>query len=114
MPYDPDIHHRRSIRLKGYDYAQAGACFVTLCGQHRERLFGDILGGEMTLNEAGQMVQTVWEGLPGRFPVVVLDAFAIMPNHLHGVIVITDRRGEPCVRPGLPRMGGLWDKVLEN
>ena len=65
MPYkfDPDIHHRRSIRLKDYDYSQAGAYFLTVCTQNRECLFGEITSGRMMLNEAGKTVQAAWDGL---------------------------------------------------
>ncbi|MCI0596714.1 MAG: hypothetical protein L0Z48_09285, partial [candidate division Zixibacteria bacterium] len=94
MKYNPDVHHRRSIRLKEYDYAQAGAYFVTICTQGREGLFGGIKNGGMELNPAGQMVQTVWEELPRRFPDIELDEFIIMPNHVHGIIVIV---GAPLV-----------------
>jgi REP element-mobilizing transposase RayT len=90
MKYDPACHHRRSIRLKGYDYSRAGAYFITLCAQDRQCLFGEVLDGVMRLNDAGRMVVTEWERLPERFPNVVLDAFVVMPNHVHGIIVITD------------------------
>jgi REP element-mobilizing transposase RayT len=83
-----NLHHRRSIRLPGYDYAQTGAYFVTICTQNRECLLGEVVDGEMVLNDAGRMVQSVWDGLPGRFPTVELDQFIVMPNHLHGIIVL--------------------------
>ena len=89
MKYNPEIHHRRSIRLQGYDYSQAGAYFVTICTQNRECLFGDIVNGEMRLNEVGRVVESVWDGLPGHYAHVELDAMVIMPNHFHGVIVLT-------------------------
>jgi putative transposase len=97
----PDIHHRRSIRLQGYDYAQAGAYFVTICTQDRECLFGKVVNGEMVLNDAGRMVQAVWDGLPGRFPFIELDQFCVMPNHVHGIIVLTGRRPGSCDRARL-------------
>lgn len=90
MNYNPNIHHRRSIRLRGYNYSQAGAYFVTICTQHRLCLFGEIVDRTMMLNVAGQMVETVWQELPHRFPQIVMDAFVVMPNHMHGIIVITD------------------------
>ncbi len=89
MKFDPEIHHRRSIRLNGYDYARAGVYFVTICAQNRECVFGNIIDGEIVLNEAGRMVQTVWMALPGRSPDVETDAFVTMPNHFHGIIWIT-------------------------
>lgn len=81
---------RRSIRLKGYDYAQPGAYFVTICTQNRERLFGEIVGDEMQMNDAGRLVRSRWQELPARFPSVNLDTFVVMPNHLHAVIVLGD------------------------
>ncbi|HEY9830509.1 MAG TPA: hypothetical protein V6D26_08020 [Stenomitos sp.] len=68
MNYNPDIHHCRSIRLPKYNYSQAGAYFVTICTQHRLCLFGEIIDHTMMLNVAGQMVETVWQQLPHRFP----------------------------------------------
>ena len=102
MRYDPDKNHRRSIRLKGYDYAQPGVYFVTICVQHRECLFGTIVDGEMRLNDAGQMVESWWNRLPGKFPTIETDEFVVMPNHVHGIIAIVEPGGvvaNPCVRP---------------
>ena len=86
--YNPEIHHRRCLRLKDYDYAQAGAYFVTICTQGKLCLFGEILEQEMHLNAAGERVEQVWSALPQRYPMVELDAWVIMPNHLHGVLVL--------------------------
>ncbi|ABQ26894.1 transposase [Geotalea uraniireducens] len=88
MTYNPDIHHRRSIRLREYDYSSNGAYFVTICAQGRECLFGDILDGEMRLNDAGRMVAEWWVKLPGKFPNVALDEYFVMPNHFQGIICI--------------------------
>lgn len=89
MKYDPTIHHRRSIRLKGYDYAQAGACFVTICAQNRKCLFGDVACGEMRLNDAGRMVEHWYRELASKFPEIECDAFICMPNHVHFITVNT-------------------------
>ena len=86
--YDPEKHHRRSIRLKGYDYAQEGVYFVTVCTQTRACLFGAVADGEMQLNNAGQIAKTAWDDMPARFPSVRLDAFIVMPNHVHGIIIV--------------------------
>jgi REP element-mobilizing transposase RayT len=86
--YDPDRHHRRSIRLKGYDYEQPGAYFVTVCAQNRESLFGDIVDANARLNSWGSIVQACWEDLPRHYPHVQLDAFVVMPNHVHGIVMI--------------------------
>lgn len=88
MKYDPKKHHRRSIRLKGYDYSQAGAYFVTIDVQNGECLFGEIVNGEMILNEAGKMIDEQWNALRERFPNADLDVYQIMPDHFHGIIVI--------------------------
>ena len=80
--------HRRSVRLAGYDYSQPGAYFVTICAQDRSRFFGEVVGGQMHLNEPGRMIVGQWTALPQRFPVVCLDAFVVMPNHLHGILII--------------------------
>lgn len=87
MKYDPDRHHRRSVRLKGFDYGSAGAFYVTVCVQNRECLFGKIQDYEMHPNHAGQMVLGIWNGLPERFPFITLDAFVVRPNHIHGIII---------------------------
>jgi REP element-mobilizing transposase RayT len=86
--YDPHRHHRRSIRLKGYDYAHPGAYFITLCTHERAHLFGTVVNGEMRLNEAGRVAEQGWRDIPAHFPQVKLDAFIIMPNHIHGVLWI--------------------------
>ena len=88
MKYDPAVHHRRSIRLRDYDYAQAGAYFVTICAQDRRCLFGEIVDGEMRLNAMGRIVAEQWDAIPRRFTNVALDAFVVMPNHIHGIFLI--------------------------
>jgi len=88
MFYNPNIHHRKSIRLKGYDYSQAGAYFITICIQDRKCLFGNIGKDEMVLNENGMIAYNEWEKLPERFVNMELDVFQIMPNHMHGIIVL--------------------------
>jgi len=90
MKYDPKKHHRRSIRLPGHDYAQAGAYFVTICTDDRQCLFGRVDNAEMRLNHLGQIADECWRMIPAHFGNVELDAFVIMPNHVHGIIVITD------------------------
>ncbi len=90
MKFDPKIHHRRSIRLKGYDYSQAGAYFVTMVAWQRECLFGDVVDGEMRLNCFGKIVENAWFDLPNHYGHVELGAFCIMPNHVHGIVVLID------------------------
>ena len=91
MSYDPIIHHRHSIRLQGYDYSRAGAYFVTICAQKKQCLFGEIVDRQMILNDAGRMVQQCWYHIPAHFPHAELDVFVVMPNHFHGILVLTDR-----------------------
>jgi REP element-mobilizing transposase RayT len=91
MPYyNPTIHHRRSIRLKGYDYSQAGMYFVTICCQNHMSRFGQIENGKMMLNDAGKIAYNEWYKTCDIRSNVQLDAFVVMPNHIHGIIVITD------------------------
>jgi len=79
--------YRRSIRLRGYDYSRSGAYYVTLCTQDRACLFGEVVDGDMQVNDAGCMVSNAWHSLFDRFPNIDLDAFVVMPNHVHGIIV---------------------------
>jgi REP element-mobilizing transposase RayT len=90
MTYNPAIHHRRSIRLKGYDYSQAGLYFITICCQDRICRFGHIENSEMVLNELGMVACNEWAKLPERFPNFELDVFQIMPNHIHGIIILNE------------------------
>ena len=97
--YDPDIHRRRSIRVPGYDYSQTGAYFLTICTQNQKCLFGNVVNGEMVLNDAGRVAEQCWCDIPVYFPHVALDAFIIMPNHIHGVLVITETVGAKNFSP---------------
>ena len=90
--FDPQKHHRRSIRLKGYDYSQEGAYYVTIVTWRRDFLFGEIVNQEMMLSPYGEIVQKWWEEIPVHFSNVETGAFVIMPNHVHGVIYILDER----------------------
>ena len=90
MTYNPDKHHRRSIRLDGYDYSQPCIYFITLCTYNRECLFGEILNGEMRLNEFGKIANQCWLEIPNHFPQTQLDEYIIMPDHIHGIIVLND------------------------
>jgi REP element-mobilizing transposase RayT len=90
--FDPKIYHRRSIRLKGYDYTQSGAYFITFCTYQRMHLFGEVVNGEMVLNDAGKIARDEWFKTAELRPYVKLyeDEFVIMPNHGHGIIWIDD------------------------
>ncbi len=86
MKFNPNIYHRKSIRLKNYDYSQAGLYFITICTENRYCLFGTIQDNNMALNNAGNMIASHWRELPNRFPAVVLHEYVVMPNHFHGII----------------------------
>ncbi len=95
MRYNPEKHHRHSIRLKGYDYAQPGAYFVTIVTQDRACLFGDVVDGQMRLNECGVIVHQEWFRSANIRHEIALyaDEFVVMPNHIHGIVWIVDDGG---------------------
>jgi putative transposase len=133
--YNPAIHHRRAIRLKGYDYTKAGLYFITICCRDRLCRFGHIVGAgftsaldshptpvpdrgnregcptsaRMVLNELGEIAYREWVKLSERFPAVELDVFQIMPNHMHGIIILTEPAGE-TVEDGVGN-GVDWARV---
>jgi putative transposase len=95
MRFNPDIHHRRFIRLKEYDYSGQGAYFITLCTHHRECLFGAVTDGAMIMNDAGQMIDQWWREMLNKYPMINIDAYTVMPNHFHGIIAIVGAAA-PC------------------
>ena len=97
MKYNPDIHHRKSIRLKGYEYSSEGLYFITICTQNKEYLFGEIVNGEMILNGAGLMVEKIYKELSIYFKNINFEEYVIMPNHFHCIIKIVDMVGVPLV-----------------
>jgi hypothetical protein len=103
MKYNPNIHHRRSIRLKGYDYSQNGLYFITICTQNREHLFGTITNGQMALNPMGEIAHNEWFKTASMRPNIRLHEFIVMPNHIHGIIEIIPTPPHPvrthCMRP---------------
>jgi putative transposase len=92
---------RYSLRLKGYDYSQAGAYFVTVCTHRRLLLFGDIAEANVRLNEIGTIVNQSWLNLPKHYAGVELNVFVVMPNHVHGIVILSD---EPHTRYGIPEI----------
>ncbi len=119
MTYNPNIHHRRSIRLKGYDYSQAGAYFITICCQDRDvSTLGEIVDGKMILNDYGNIAYNEWGNTPNIRKNVELDVFVIMPNHLHGIIIINDiGRGElhsPNIKTDQNRKGELHSPIISG
>jgi len=93
VKYNPDKHHRRSIRLQGYDYRSASTYFITICTHQRECLLGETIEGEMRLNEFGKVVADTYVWLETQYSYVHWDAWVVMPNHLHGILVVTDIPG---------------------
>ncbi len=90
--YDAAKHHRRSVRLRGYDYRRAGAYFVTICLRHRRQMLGEVVDGVVYLNDVGLSVEYFWDVLPTAFPTVSLDYCVFMPDHMHGILVIEERK----------------------
>jgi putative transposase len=90
MKYNPQIHHRRSIRLNGYDYSQAGLYFITICCQDRKCRFGKIENDKMILNNLGKIANECWLEIPKHFPNAILHEYVVMPNHVHGIIELVN------------------------
>ena len=117
MKYDPQKHHRRSIRIKGFDYTDPGAYFITIVTYQRDRIFGNIVDSKMQLNALGVIADECWRAIPEHFPNVELGAHVVMPNHVHGIIVIradgnaSARRGTiyraPTKQFGKPVVGSI-------
>ena len=96
-------HYRRSLRLPGHDYTQPGAYFVTVCTYEGRPSFGRVVEGEMVLSEAGEIAAACWKQIPDHLPHVALDAFVIMPNHLHGILFLVGaRHAVPLPRSSRP------------
>jgi len=110
--YDPDRHHRRSVRLKEYDYSQPGTYFVTICTHERACSLGEVCDGTMHLSRYGESVDTCWREIPLHFPTVMLDVYVVMPNHIHGILMINvaPMQDMACHVPtafGAPQRGSL-------
>jgi putative transposase len=86
-----EIPYRKSLRLQDYDYSQPNTFFVTLCANERNYLFGEVVDNSMRLNDAGRAVKHCWLEIPKHFPQVILDEFIIMPNHVHGILIVEER-----------------------
>jgi REP element-mobilizing transposase RayT len=115
MAYDPNRHHRRSIRLKGYDYSQAGAYFITICINFGQCRLGEVRNGIMVPSPAGIMVAECWYALPERFPNIALDVFTLMPNHAHGNILIEETGLNANQKPVvLGNMVGAFKSISTN
>jgi putative transposase len=100
-------HHRRSIRIHTNDYAGPGAYFVTIVTADRACVFGVVSGDEMLLSDRGRIAHDCWQSIPLHFPDAELGAYVVMPNHVHGILVLQDRVGGPdggitAIRRGMP------------
>ena len=109
MKSEPDIRQRRSIRLKGYDYSQPGAYFVTIVAHNRDCLFGRIMNKKMVMSKFGSIVEKEWRKTSKIRKEIELDTFIIMPNHLHGIIVILPSVGATGV--GTPLLRLHWSPL---
>lgn len=92
MKYDPQKHHRKSIRLRGYDYSRPGAYFITINVHNRICRFGKIENGQMLLSDVGKTAYNNWNAIPDHFDNAQLDAFVIMPNHIHGIMILLEQQ----------------------
>ena len=106
--------NRRSIRLPGYDYSKDGAYFVTICTKDRKCLFGDIATRKMALNDAGRMVEIVWNELPKYYPRISTDTFQIMPNHIHGIVIIAGATPRGCPVMCLPVWVSNYMQIMKG
>jgi len=90
MGFNPDCHHRRTVRLHGYDYSSSGHYHVVVCTYLKQYQFGAVINRRMQLNDLGEIACNCWQQIPSHFPNVGLDEFIVMPNHVHGIIVINN------------------------
>ena len=113
--YNPQMHNRRSIRFKGYDYTQAGLYFITICCQNRACLFGEIENGKMMLNDAGAIANDCWLNIPNHFPNAILHEYVIMPNHVHGIIeLVGANQYSPKTNHHSPNIPVIGDNRAKN
>ncbi len=93
---------RKSPRIAGYDYASPGIYFVTICSATGQCVFGDVVDGVVRLNDIGRTVAQSWASTPRHFPMVELDLYVVMPNHVHGLLALTDTTDVPSSNRALP------------
>ena len=115
MAFNPEVHHRRSIRLQGYDYSGEGAYFVTICSYKRECIFSTVGAGLASalhskpiiqLKDPGKIILKIWNKIPERFENVLIDDLVIMPNHIHGILFIEKSDKRVDARP-TPTLGDI-------
>ncbi len=112
--YNPAIHNRKSIRLKNYDYSDEGLYFITLCAAQRKKIFGKIINGELQLNKPGIIAEEEWQNTTEIRKNISLGAFIIMPNHIHGIIIIDykseNKEKENTGEFNLSGKGSIWQR----
>jgi REP element-mobilizing transposase RayT len=113
LRYDLDKHHRRSIRLKGFNYSRAGAYFVTICTQQRECLFGNVEREALQLNDSGRMIEFWWDEIEKKFPTLALDEWILMPNHPHGILFLNGK-ATPSIPFSLGEVMGWFKTMTTN
>ncbi|MBI3948817.1 MAG: transposase [Armatimonadetes bacterium] len=113
MPAQDPYRRRPSLRLQGFDYSRPGAYFITICTERRLCLLGDVVDTEVRLTDAGWVVQTTWECLPDAFPALALNLFVVMPNHLHGILVVTGE-GDASAAIAGPSPAGLISRAVQH
>ncbi len=112
MVNNPKIHHRKSIRLKGYDYSQSGMYYITMVTQNWLCLFGHVKNGKMILNDAGAMIEPVWYDIPKYYPGFDVDEYVVMPNHFHGIIIINDENNRVVTENHPNECGGNGPRAI--
>ncbi|MEK7671784.1 MAG: transposase [Bacteroidota bacterium] len=117
MSYNPAIHHRQSIRLKGHDYFEPGYYFVNICTKKKLTILGEVDNAAIKLSPLGRIVDACWKEIPKHYPLAKLDSFQIMPNHIHAIINLDEiRRDGACPVPTegireVPKKNSLFDVV---
>ncbi len=114
MPYNPNTHRRRSVRMQGYDYSQAGLYYVTICTQGRECLFGNITDKKMILNDIGTIAYEYLIHIPDRYPQTTMHAFVVMPNHVHAIIEILESGDSESLPVGAIHESPLQEVILHE
>jgi len=114
MTSNSGFRKRKLIRLKGYDYSQAGACFLTICAQDGIHFFGDINDGGMILSDAGEMIEKWYFEIENKYPHVTCGDHVIMPNHFHCIIVISSAFGDGDGNNQVAQVGALSEKGRQS
>jgi len=114
MRYNPNLHNRHSIRLQNWNYANTGAYFITICCENRKCLFGEIVNGNMILNECGRIAENKWNELPQHHPNVELGEFIVMPNHIHGILKIVKNAAELGASANISPKPGTLPTIIRS